>query len=302
MHTPLLSRTGFSSVVVLAWLHLVSGSADATNVYFMPGDAFFHTRLTEEVVSGLEAGSVTLTYRKPSPFTFCGYAGFPRLQIEQMDPEMTQAFKKLYAGLRLQYPKQIQIMKTGVVDTVDVVTEVNGFHLLVYGRDFDVQRFRLALKYNENWHSPPVAAVGTQGWLIMPARGYDPFLKSYEAVVEDWRNAGNVAGLPVKVPKDLLWARSGPEIETPVRARAQDLRFLVFPADSLREHFKRKNNEEFWEVTPSGIKAYSWKRGELIAGDWEAADGSNDAVEERDEESRWRKICPSKHSSTLAYQ
>jgi hypothetical protein len=288
MLTTLNARTGATCVALLAWLHLSGGDAHATNVYFMPGDAFFHTRLTEDAVSSLagEAGTATLAYERPSPFSFCGYAGFPSMQIQDMDPGTVRSFKELYADLRRQYPKQIQIMTTTTDTGIDVVTqEINGFHLLVYSSDFDVQRFRLALKYNEDWHSPPIAAVGTRGWLIMPARSYDPFVKTHEAVVEDWRNAGNVPGLPVEVPKDLLWARSGPQIEAPVRARAQELRFLVFPADSLGWHFKRKNNEEFWEVTPSGIKAYSWKRGELIAGDWEgAAEGSTYATEGRTEE------------------
>ena len=262
-------------------LHLAGTAGHAANTYFMPGDAFFHSRLTEDVIDDLVNGNGAATFRydRPGPSTFSGYAGFPNLTIEGLDPESRKWLKALYERLRMQYPQHIRVTKIEVGDRIDVVAkEINGFHLLIYGRDFDVRRFRIGLKYNEEWHSPPPTAVGPTLFLG-PVRSYDPFVKSYEAVVEDWKSASDVPGLPVELPKDALWARHGPKIEAPVTARAEDVRFLVFPAGSLDAHFRRRNTEEFWEVTPSGIKAYTWKRGELISGEWESDVGESGATE-----------------------
>ena len=65
----------------------------AHNSYFLPGDALFHTRITEESLKQLNAGKdIRFNYERPDPesVNFCGYAGFSKLVIKKPDASTLQ--------------------------------------------------------------------------------------------------------------------------------------------------------------------------------------------------------------------
>src|SRR5262245_48352901 len=57
----------------------------ANNNFFLPGDAFFHTVLTEERLKALRANEdATFDYIYVAPGAFCGNAGYERLTVKQL--------------------------------------------------------------------------------------------------------------------------------------------------------------------------------------------------------------------------
>jgi len=251
---------------------IVLGTAQrgaAQNMGFTPGDAFFLFALTEKLVNDLpeKGGTVTLCYETPL-IGFGGYAGFNNVRIEGAPTQFVENLRRVYRDHRKSMRKivGVDIMEDGTKRE----TEMNPPIAFLYNRDVDWSEQRIALKYNEDWPNlPPDAFAGpgrnmALGGDVLYGRAevYQPLVKTYDAVVEDWRNAKRFAPLKVRVPKNVAWGKAHEPIKEPVVAQSKDVQVVVTTEEDLEDYFLRKPDVQFYQVTPDGIDVCSWQAGD----------------------------------------
>ena len=236
-------------------------SSEAANQYFMPGDAFFHSVLTEEALDAMDATEdPVFEYDRPEflPRMLCGYAGFRRLKYEDMPEGMKKGLRQVYRDVREFTPKRVEItpevrVETGELGDIDVPTgkmihtEINGLNVLFYNPSFDRQKHRLALKYNEDW-ADMFAAYGHQR---SHAR-LETFVPKANVMMEEWRDAAAVE--PLKVKHAELTARN---IEVPLIPESEGLVAIIIPDGDFERACNATGGEwgstSFYLVTESSV-------------------------------------------------
>lgn len=188
---------------------IAADECNASNQFFMPGDAFFHSVLTSNLLDEIDRSEhPVFTYDRPDflPFMLCGYTGFHKLQYNGMPASMKKNLRQVYDEIRESTPKRIEITKettTRATDDGDIKTptgrelqtEINGPAVLFYNHSFDMARFRLALKYNERWADDFVEFGHSRDHAVL-----ESFVPIPEAIAEDWRDGNLVDSLKAKLP------------------------------------------------------------------------------------------------------
>jgi hypothetical protein len=248
-------------VIIAAILQLPT-AARANNNYFLPGDAFFHTVLTESLLQDIEKSkSPVFQYVRPDHLdTFlCGFAGFDMLQVKEMSPAIKKNLQALYHELREDYPLQIELVqetrrvrgpigegdkeiKTGKI----LRRELNGFSMFFYNAGFDANRYRIGLKYNETW-AKEVIAFGHQREHIQ----FEFFIREEKAILSDWRDSQLVKPLDVISPP--IEPRRSSKPLPPVTLRSK-VRIFILPESNFQSAFDR--SQGIYEVTEAGIQNY----------------------------------------------
>ena len=256
-----MNRLFLSAGLVLAVI-----PAQATNISFMPGDAFFHSRLTKEVADAIpeEGGTITLKYTRPdhAQFNGCGYSGFVTLEVHNVPPDIARALKELRAELHADYGTDYRV----TVDSDGKETgryEVDPPRLFVYPKDFEPAGDDFGLKYNEKWNDPPAEAQEPSSQ--SPAIMYECFVKGEKAVVRDWMYGHKMPALSVTIPDGVHWGTSGKPIEQPVQIDAADVRFFVLNGGDLRDYFLEKRGSRYWEITPEGFRVSEYTKRSLLS-------------------------------------
>jgi hypothetical protein len=150
--------------VFLAVILAMPASATwATNYSFTPGDAFFSTTLTQKVVDAFPLGDepVEFQYLYPSSGHVRGFAGFHVLRLEGKTSVIKSRMAVAYRELRESFPATYSTIKEE--DGKERKFEDNGFAVYIYNRGIDWTKQRLAIRYNENWFSPPESALREVG-------------------------------------------------------------------------------------------------------------------------------------------
>jgi hypothetical protein len=236
-------------------------------VQFSPGDAYFYSSLTSELLDSLprDGGTITLDYDLHDE-DLGSTAGFQFLRIEGVSPKLIQNLRRAYVDHRKDAPKVIKSHDYFLnPDGSPLKVEANAPHLLVYNTDVDFSDQRIALKYNEDWPHLPASALSPPGreWRFFGtnrAEVYWPLVKTYDAVVEDWQNAHRFKGLQVEVPKNVAWGFFGKPIEEPVVARADDIQIIVAANGKLEKYFRQEPNLPFYRVAQRWVKKCTWRK------------------------------------------
>ena len=183
---------------IIALMIVFSSTALGHNTYFLPGDAFFFTRVDQRVLTELEsAESPVLQYG--SPFNAgmgCGYIGYSTIQLEEMSDETKAALVKSYQQFeteikdRLLAESQPNSGGFGSPETAARV-EINVF---VYSADYDWKEHGIGIQYNENWADESVAFGVKRKNTILSA--FSPY-----TVALNWRDAELVEPLGVECPE-----------------------------------------------------------------------------------------------------
>jgi hypothetical protein len=253
------------ALFVTIWQQPTIGNAN--NNYFLPGDSFFHAVLTEAVLVEMEKSkSPVFKYNRPDHLNsfFCGYAGFEQLQVKDMSPAIKKNLTMLYRHLREAYPLQIELIQetklvrdaSGGFDN-EVKTgkmlrrEMNGFSMLFYNADFDADRYRLGLKYNENWVEQVVAFGHRQEHVQ-----FEFFVREEEAILSDWRDCRLVKPLDVISPPITKRRSSNPL--PPITLKSK-VRIFVLPEADFNAAFDRSGF--VYEITETGVQIYGQGRG-----------------------------------------
>ena len=259
-------------IAVVAAFALPMTPALAVNVAFMPGDAFFHAYLSDETLASFGEDGIVLRYvYPPDSITLCGYAGFPRLQIDGDTSGLTRNTRALFDARRSkQTGKQY-------VNSVGGTSEFDGFWLLVYNRSFKwSRRSFLGLKYNESWASLPEEAFDSDerplGFGHVKAERFTTFVPLVTAVAHEWRYSAEVPTLDVGIPEGVGWGVSGPKIEAVARVQADEVQLVVVPEPALGVYFRRKPGSEFFAITAEGVTHWVVdERGDLQSSSWKPA-------------------------------
>ena len=256
-------------LTTVAFLMLLQPSF-ATNRGFMPGDAFFHSVLTQDGCAALaKSKSPTLRFVRPKGYAFamCGYAGFWSLQLPADSDRLIGNLTGLYAGLRRHSPREL----TEYLDSDGNKSQIeaNGFHIFVYNDDFDPLRYDIVLRYNETWVEDEASfgphPAGTQ---------LESFVIDRVAFSNDWRDAKAVPRLNAICPPIPEWksgffgGRTGQaRIDEPVVAK-EAVQVIVLTTDDFRRYIHQRNGATFYSVTDAGVTQYTVKKREWVVSDW----------------------------------
>ncbi len=129
--------------VSLLCLFMFSKKSDASNNYFLPGDAFFHTIITEDVLKKLdEDPNSTLYYRFVCEPAFCGYAGYRKLSLKGENKKLAENIKKAYYLVRERIPLELRVEGASPNSVSNKkekkptkFEEINGLSLFIYNED-----------------------------------------------------------------------------------------------------------------------------------------------------------------------
>ena len=264
-----LRGTTLTTSLILLTLILSARPASAANQYFMPGDAFFHTLLTEAVIKDMAVVShPEFTYHRPEflPRMFCGYAGFQKLEFTNMPQTMRDNLTKVYRELRDAHPLKLEVKEEVVVKgDVELKTgkklyrEINGFNMFFYNADFDRRKHRLGLKYNEQW-ADQFAAFGHDRKHAI----YEVFVRDPEAIMLDWREGKSVSPLNVELPP--ISTRS---FRTPIRPKGK-LMAIVSPTKELASLYRGSGKTNgfglltMYMITEQGITRLQGRKGHWL--------------------------------------
>ena len=256
------------AALMAALLWLPSSTGKANNNFFLPGDSFFHTILTEALLADMEKSkNPVFRYNRPKHLDsyLCGYAGFEQLQVTGMSPAIKKNLQTLYRHLREEYPLRIELVPEtkfvpGDLGDDEVKTgkilrrELNGFNMFFYNADFDANRYRLGLKYNENWLEEVVAFGHSR-----EHAQFEFFVREEKAILSDWRDCRLVKPLGVISPPIKVRRSSNPL--PPITLKSK-VRIFVLPEGKFSSAFNR--SDFIYEVTEAGVQLYGRGR----AGKW----------------------------------
>jgi len=245
----------------LGLLPLVS-TAHATNDYFLPGDAFFPSILIlKNLKQHEQEPEPVFYYNFVCEYAFCGYAGYSQLKLDQQNSELARNIRKAYSHIRQRQPIKLR-PKKGVKRTVtkqalqnlDNFHETNGLSIFFYNADHDWQRWKIAIKYNENWREEMKKFIN--------AGSYCAFVKTPAALKHSQEQGKNVPPLNVQLPEADI--KTGKPVDTPLIPKGQ-LKALILYDDNYKQYYDMKSGKRLLEVTNQGITEYilhgkAWKK------------------------------------------
>jgi hypothetical protein len=225
-----------SAVLLLLVLLCVESESRATNTFFLPGDAFFHTGLGIERLDRLEEEtSPVFGYVRPrnAAWTGCGYAGFASLKYEEMPGSLKKNLVRTGRHIRRWDSQAVFVREVDPETGEESTRELNPMHLFIYNPEFGG---RIGLKFNEHW--------------MQHTARYESFVTDHRLVAEDWKLSRHVAPLSIETPFELVGGKKpgggvgpgfgwgglespiepmgGPRIEEPVTIRGA-MKLIVIP-------------------------------------------------------------------------
>jgi hypothetical protein len=256
MNTEVIMRL----IAASTWLVLscIATSALANNNFFLPGDAFFPTVLTAEIIDRLQADrdpprEFEYSHLDSYDFAFCGYAGYRRAKIPAVDDAFVANLAKAYGEIRKHDPRKL--IET-VTDGKPTLKESNGVYVLFYPKAFEFPRFKLGLQYNEKWADEVVKLGHRQRDIRLCA-----LVDDRKAVEESWRDGALVGTFDVTLPNVKLVP--GPPIDEPMTINGA-VKALVLEAMPLKEYFEPADSRRVYLVDSSETLSFEREDGEWV--------------------------------------
>jgi len=251
----------FCLAVSLSLLTLAS-PADATNDYFLPGDAFFPSKLILKNLKEQEQDpEPVFNYNYICEYAFCGYAGYSQLKLDKQNSELAQNIRKAYSYIRQRQPIRLipkKIVKNPGkkqdVPNLENFNEINSPSIFFYNADHDWQRWKIAIKYNENWREEMKKFIN--------AGSYCAFVKTPAALKESQEEGKDVPPLNIQLPEADI--KTGKPVDFPLTPKGP-LKALILYDDNYKHYYDMKNGKRLLEVTSQGITEYvihrnTWKK------------------------------------------
>ncbi|QDU06678.1 hypothetical protein [Gimesia aquarii] len=253
----------FLVIVIISFIHCEWASA-ADNYsfpasYYLPGDAFFHTVITEKTLKKLEENpDYAFEYNRSHwNYTFPGYYS---LSLGKQNRKLAKQIKKAYEEVR--YSMRLLRLKVRGKSPNSIsgksseekteFVEINGPDLFFYNEDYDWKKMQFAIKYNEHWHQE-LMKFG------YPNGDYAPFVKTPEAIIQSWRFSTVVPPLSVQLPDVPIIKHRA--VDAPMIAKGR-LRAIMLPDNKYKRYYKRKNYLHLIEITNEGYFTYHASEGE----------------------------------------
>lgn len=235
---------------------------EAGNAGFLPGDSFFHTRLTEEACNTLlSQPSPRLPYWRPDwvEGAFCGYYGYMELELTSDNKPLFEHAQGVYRSVRqFEFKELVEIRSGTKIET----WETNGLRLFIYNEDFSPLVNYVGLRYNESWVEN-LQAFGMPRKAVT-LESFDTHPKAFSC---DWRDAAEVPPLKIRVPsveESLDAIRRGEAV-----AKCDGpIQFIVLDSDKFQSFVNPRQRMKFFSITNSGVKKYEYQKREWKVEDW----------------------------------
>ena len=241
-----LSKIAFSVLMV----HCQIQSAHATNLWFMPGDACFPAVLDKSFAEefGESKHNLRVDYASlRGGGYFCGYAGFDVIEIQDVPDVWSDRIREIYTALRVGSPRRVE-QEFDTNGKVERETESNGFLMFVQNGSFDIDKFQLGFRYNEDWRDD-FPGDKNRSYL------YQPYFAHRSDIIEDWGNSKHVSPLKVQFPEPDKSAPTDFENrfdKGTMTGSAKDLMLVILPDENLERHLLRQSsNVDFISATES---------------------------------------------------
>jgi hypothetical protein len=233
---------GIVSRLTVCLLIGLSGTVWATDALFLPGDAYFHTRLTKSDVEALRQGRLTrlpYVYPERAERAFCGSVGYSALDARSLPPQIVKRICDAYDQLRKSdYPleQRVKIKEDGTEETV----ELNPIHVFFYAKTFEIDRFRVGFRYNESWPDAIRAFRGMPNTEQVNDVHYESYASNRDELAEEWSDASLVPALPLRTP-----VASGPN----GLQLGSDLQVLALGANDVRNYMENEQGFGLIRIT-----------------------------------------------------
>lgn len=221
--------------------------------YFLPGDAFFHTVITEKVLKKLDEDP-DYAFEYVRPYWMYTIPGYYSLSLGKQNRKLAKQIKDAYEEVRYSMrPLELRVrgkspnsISGKFSQEKTEFVEINGPHLFFYNEDYDWKKRHIALKYNENW-SLELKKFGYQ------KASYGAFVKTPEAIIESWRFSKVVAPLSVQLPEQPIIKHRA--IKKPMIAKGR-LRAIMLPDNHYQQYYDLKDNIALIELTNEDYFVY----------------------------------------------
>ncbi|MEX1095646.1 MAG: hypothetical protein WED34_06320 [Planctomycetales bacterium] len=236
----------FQSTLIVAMFGAISacGSvASANNTSFLPGDAYFFARLSQNDIAAIQQqNSPTLEYGNWKTWgRGCGFAGHSKLRIPAMPKSMRDDLAAAFSDFAAATGTSALETRLG--------TEEKLMCVFIHNEDYDWQEHGLAIQYNEEWVAETVAFGYAEEHVVM-----ETFVSSAGAITNAWRDSPRIPRLKATVPEKAGDREFVPEA-------TGDLQLIVVPKTNFDDYFARKSDLPLVVITKNGSKSYTSRDG-----------------------------------------
>lgn len=219
-------------IAFLAWA-MLAGVTVANNTRFLPGDAFFFSRLDQVQADSLgEIDSPLFQYGRHRDGGYgCGYIGFETLKIENMPEQARDAVGKAYK----KFSPTLQEDALGR----------SCISVFVVNKDYDWKKLGLGFQYNENWADQSVEFGAKRDHVRL-----ESFFDDADTVARNWRDSKRVDCLKAICP-DIKSGREEGWSKTPVQVQWEDCQLLIIPNRKFNEYVNPEHGVELIQIVGS---------------------------------------------------
>lgn len=225
--------------------------------YFLPGDAFFHTVITEDVLKKLDKNpDYAFEYNRNSLSSY--NSGYRRLSLGKQNRKLAKQIKKAYYDIREIRPLTLHVLGNSPNSVNDnplegetELMEINGLSLFFYNEDYDWEKKHIGLKYNENWYQE----LKKFGY---PNGRYGAFVNTPEAIIESWRYSSIIPPLSVQLPAVTI--KKEKAVLEPIIPKER-LKALMLSDDDFIKFYNVEEHIELIEITNEKSKYYTSRDG-----------------------------------------
>lgn len=232
--------------------HLLSGP------YFLSGDAYFHTAISEKVLKKLDNDpSYPLEYGRLNWQR--NHAGYYSLSLGNQNRNLAKGIKKAYYNIRhTLVPLQLEVWGRSPNSVADHPSksktefiEMNRLSLFFVNEDFDWKNNRFPLKYNEDWYKE-LSQFG------FPNGDYGALVNTPDAILESWRLSIAISPLSVDLPDVPITKKQA--IKLPMVAKGRLIALMLIDT-KYQKYYKRKDHQKLYEITNEAVTPYIVEEG-----------------------------------------
>tara|TARA_E500000305_G_scaffold111930_2_gene129511 strand:+ start:199058 stop:199903 length:846 start_codon:yes stop_codon:yes gene_type:complete len=227
--------------------------------YFLPGDAFFNTVITEEVLKKLDKDPDYAFEDNRDGFNLYN-SGYQRLSLGKQNRNLAKQIKTAYYDIRQIRPLLLHVLgespnsvNDNPRDKKTELMEINGLSLFFYNEDYDWKKKHIGLKYNENWYQE----LQKFGY---PNGAYGAYANTPEAIIESWRFSTVIPPLSVQLPAVTI--KKHEAVTEPMIPKGR-LKALMLSDDDFNKFYKIEEHLNLIEITNE--KSINYYSGE---GEW----------------------------------
>ena len=174
-----MQRIPPAGLAVLFSLLTLLSPAHATNDNFLPGDSFFPSKVLYKNLQRQEQEAEPVYYYNYiCELAFCGYAGYSQLKLDKQNEQLAKNIRKAYLHIRKSQPIRLRPKKNAKLPqkkqgtpNLDNFYETNGLSIFFYNEDYDWQRWKIGLKYNENWREEMKKFINASSYCAFVKKG-----------------------------------------------------------------------------------------------------------------------------------